>query len=85
MREVSGAQLHVHVGGADTDTLSPGRHEAALELVAGYERALTKLHPDDVAARGWYSARLADARTIAGLPCVERLLPEQEQRFAAPG
>jgi hypothetical protein len=35
--------------------------------VAGYTAALAALHPDDVTARHWYRARLADARTIAGL------------------
>lgn len=82
----SGAEtrLRVHVGGGDHDTLGPDRKAAALEVVAGYTNALKRLHGDDVAARAWYSARLADARTIAGLPAVALAPREPVQQLARP-
>lgn len=79
-----GPMLRVYVGGADQDTLQAGRDAAALELVAGYERALSQLHGDDVAARAWYGARLADARVIAALPAAEPVPREQRQRYVPP-
>lgn len=75
-------RLRVHVGGADHRTLEAGRRSARLEVVAGYERALSRLHSDDVAAHAWFAARLADARVLAQLPAAEPVLHEPAQRFA---
>lgn len=80
----AGARLRAYVGGADVATLQVGRDAAALELVGGYERALSQLHCDDVAAIAWYRARLVDARTIAGLPSAVPVQSVLERRHVQP-
>jgi hypothetical protein len=77
--------LHVHVGGADSEALRSGRHCAELELIDGLERAISCLHPDDVAGLAWYRERLADARLLAGLPLLELARTGQQQQLASPG
>jgi len=59
------------VGEADFDS---GRQEAIMELVRGYELAVTKLHPNDHGERSWYRERLREVRGAAGLAVLD-LLP----------
>jgi len=41
-----------------------GRQAAMLEVVAGYQRGLVKLHPDDHEERAWFLLRLRDVWTM---------------------
>lgn len=52
-----------------------GRQAAMLEVVAGYQRGLVKLHPDDHEERAWFLLRLKDVWTIAGLSAVQPVPP----------
>lgn len=64
---------------------SASRQAAALEIVRGYERAITKLDPSDGEELRWYRARLRDARLAAGLAplaCVEHR-PRADERLPA--
>lgn len=58
-------------GDVASDEFDQGRQAAALELVAGLERAISSLHACDVEERAWFQARLREARLMAGLAPLE--------------
>ena len=63
-----------------SEDLEACRQAAALEIVAGIERAISAVHPSDVAERAWFLARLRETRAMAGLAPLElagmsRVLP----------
>jgi hypothetical protein len=48
-----------------------GRQAAMLEILAGYQRGLGKLHPGDYEEHAWFVNRLSDLWTIVGPSPVE--------------
>lgn len=67
------------------ETREQARDRAALRVVAGYEQALTCLHPDDVDEQRWYRDQLRDARLAAGLAPVAGLPSALALHRALPG
>lgn len=47
---------------------APGRERATLEVIAGFQRALTKLDPADADQREWLERCLRAACRAAGVP-----------------
>jgi hypothetical protein len=61
-----------------TAEFDPGREAAMLEVLAGYQRGLGKLHPDDHEEHAWFLERIRDLWTIVGPSTVEPVHPPDE-------
>ena len=49
-----------------------------LDVLAGYQRGLAKLHPGDHDERAWFLERIRDLWTIVGSLTVEPVQPSDE-------
>lgn len=56
-----------------TAELDSGRQAAMLEVLAGYQRGLGKLHRRDHEEHAWFLDRIRDLRTIVGPSTVQPL------------